>query len=487
MKKICVLGATGYVGGRLVPKLLSEGCDVRACSRSIDKLKSRYWADHSQVELCRGDVHDPEDLNKVLQGVEIAYYLVHSMNPQSADFEDADRKAAQNMVEAAEACGVRRIIYLGGLGKSDDKLSKHLKSRHEVADILRSGNILITVLRAAMIIGSGSASFEILRYLVDRLPIMVTPRWVNTPSQPIGIRNVVDYLYGCAMKEETCGESYDIGGAQILNYRDLMRIYAEEAGLPKRLIIPVPVLTPRLSSLWIHLVTPVPSYIARPLAEGLSNPVVCQDNRIKDIIPLDLYDCRRSIQKALKLVVDDNIKTHWADAGRVPYYAQLQDGDPYWAGGTVLDDKRCREINASCEDVWKVIARIGGETGWYHGTWLWMLRGFIDRLVGGVGARRGRRSQTMIAVGDILDFWRVVSVKDEDHLKLAAEMKLPGVATLEFRLEPKDENQCVLFQKARFHPHGLFGIIYWYCLIPLHEYVFGGMIRKIARRAEDSG
>jgi hypothetical protein len=314
---------------------------------------------------------------------------------------------------------------------------------------------------------------------------MVTPRWVQTPNQPIAIRNVIEYLAGCLIKEETKGETYDIGGSEVLSYYDLMRIYAQEAGLRKRFVIPVPVLTPKLSSLWIHLVTPVPSYIAMPLAAGLKNPVVCKDMRIAKIIPQDLYDCREAIRRALDLVRTNDIVTHWTDAGEVPKYALAQEGDPKWAGGTLLEDKRVIHVKASDKAVWSYISRIGGGTGWYHGTWLWVLRGYIDRMFGGVGVSRGRRDPLKISVGDILDFWRVRSVKENDHLSLAAEMKLPGIATLDFTIKKIDGESCELVQHARFQPRGLAGLCYWYAIMPLHEYVFGGMIKKIAKISEE--
>ncbi len=479
-KKIIVLGATGYVGGRLVAKLLEGGYQVRATGRSKEKLKGRFWADHPHVELFSVDVHEPDSLRQALAGMDIAYYLVHSMNPQSSDFETSDRVAANNMVRIAKECGVKRIVYLGGLGEDDKNLSKHLKSRHEVSEILKSGPVPVTVLRAAMIIGSGSASFEILRYLVERLPVMVTPRWVKTPNQPIAIRNVIEYLYGCAEKDETTGQTYDIGGKEIVSYLELMKIYAEVAGLKKRVFISVPVLTPRLSSLWIHLVTPVPSYIAMPLAEGLRNPVVSKDTRITKIIPQDLLDCRQAISKALEMMNHNDVKTYWADAGEVPRYAMAQAGDPTWAGGTIFEDKRTVMVNASKEKIWEVVSHIGGTTGWYHGTWLWVLRGFIDRLVGGVGSSRGRRNTTDIGVGDVLDFWRVVSVDKNRRLTLAAEMRLPGIALLNFEIKEVSPHSCELLQQARFKPHGLAGLCYWHMLIPMHEYIFGGMIKKIS-------
>lgn len=297
--KILVLGASGYVGGKLVPDLLEKGYTVKATGRSTDKLQKQVWSNHAKVEIVRADVFNLDSLRSALKNVYAVYYLVHSMNLQSSDFERDDRIAAQNLVKIAQETGVRRILYLGGLGDADGNLSKHLRSRHEVSEILKSGSIPVTVLRAAMIIGAGSISFEILRHLVTRLPIMITPRWVRTPNQPIAIKNVITYLIGCLEKDETAGETYDIGGEEILSYADLMRVYAKVAGLRERWIIPVPVLTPYLSSLWIHLVTPIPGYIARPLTEGLRNKVVCRDNRIRDIIKQPLLNSHEAISSAL--------------------------------------------------------------------------------------------------------------------------------------------------------------------------------------------
>ncbi|MCA9397023.1 MAG: NmrA family NAD(P)-binding protein, partial [Candidatus Omnitrophica bacterium] len=340
-KVIAVLGATGYVGGRLVPSLLEKGCRCRAIGRSLDKLKSRSWANHPNIELVKADVSDKSSVTGALKGVHAAFYLVHSMNPSEKDYKEADRKAAENFRLAAEQNGLHQIIYLAGLGDDDDALSDHLKSRREVESILKAGNIPVTIFRAAMIIGSGSASFEILRYLVDRLPVMITPKWVNTPSQPIAIRNVLTYLMECLSQNETLGKTFDIGGPEILTYDELMRIYAIEAGLPRRLIIPVPVLTPRLSSYWIHLVTPVPASIAKPLAEGLKNPVICRNKDILKIIPQELLSAKEAMKRALKRTGDGDVDTSWTDAGRIPPVETISDGDPEWAGGTVYRDVRC--------------------------------------------------------------------------------------------------------------------------------------------------
>jgi len=479
-KLVLVTGATGYIGNRLVPRLLEAGFKVRACSRSMDKLRSKTWSTHPHVELIAADFLDFATVLKAVNGCSFAYYLVHSMNSSSRDFADADRQAALNMVKASEECKLEQIIYLGGLGENDEKLSKHLKSRAEVATLLQSGTVPVTVLRAAMIIGSGSVSFEILRYLVERLPIMITPRWVTTPNQPIAIGNVLNYLIGTLGNTSTYSDTFDIGGDEILTYKDLMMTYAREAGLPKRKIIPVPVFTPRLSSLWIHLVTPVPAYLARPLAEGLKTPVVCKDTRIKKIIPQELWNCETAIRTALNKTQHYEVESHWTDAGLVKHPEWVGSDEPHWAGGTVYKDSRRLVMEGEPSDVWEPLVRLGGTTGWYYGDWLWRLRGLMDRLIGGVGLRRGRRHPYELAPGDALDFWRVLVVKPDERLVLVAEMKLPGQAVLEFRLKKIDENKTEVLQIARFLPTGLLGIIYWYAVTPLHGFVFNGMLKGIA-------
>lgn len=481
---VLVTGATGYVGGRLIPHLLEAGYQVRALGRSVAKLKGRPWAGHPKVELAAGDVLDLESLIQAATGCWAGFYLVHSMMADPKGYTETDRQAAHNMVKASAQAGLDRIIYLGGLGaETDPNLSQHLRSRYEVARILQSGPVPATFLRAAMILGSGSASCEIMRYLVDRLPVMVTPRWVSNPVQPISIRNVLGYLKGCLENDGVKGQTFDIGGPEVVTYRRLFDIYAEEAGLPHRLIIPVPVLTPKLSSYWIHLVTPVPAGIARPLAEGLRNPVICRENRIRQIIPQELLDCRTTIRLALKRVEQQRVDTCWMDAGHAAPPEWLYCGDAPYAGGAVLELAYRIVLAAAPEEVWQPLAKIGGDTGWYFGTRLWKLRGWLDRLMGGVGFRGGRRHPVEIRPGDALDFWRIMEVEPGRRLQLLAEMKLPGQAILEFHIKRLDENRTELIQRARFLPKGLWGMMYWYMLDPFHRWVYRGMLQEIARAA----
>jgi len=481
-KPILVTGATGYVGGRLIPALLEKGYRVRAMARTPAKVACRPWARHDAVELVQGDVLDIESLKKAAAGCRAAYYLVHSMIAQKEKFVEADRRAARCMVKAAAAAGLERIIYLGGLAEAKHgHLSKHLKSRIEVARILQSGPVPATDLRAPMILGSGSASFEILRYLVERLPIMTTPRWVQSLNQPIAIRNVITYLIGSLEHDQTIGQTYDIGGPDIITYRNLLDIYADEARLPKRLIIPVPLLTPTLSALWIHLISPVPKSIALPLTQGLTSDAVCTENRIRSIIPQTLLTCREAIHLALDRIRQERVDSCWTDAGELlePEWAHCGDAD--WAGGTIMACGYRAVMQASPAEVWHCIRRIGGQTGWYFGNYLWRLRGMIDRLAGGVGLRRGRRHPSEIGVGDALDFWRVLEVEAPRRLLLVAEMKTPGEALLEFQITPGGSGQAELQMLSRFLPRGIFGILYWYGLYPFHELIFFGMLKAIAR------
>ena len=476
LPRIAIAGATGYIGGRLVPRLLDVGYPVRCLARSPGKLQGRVWANSPGLEIRGTDLDQIDSIATNLDGCEDAFYLVHSMTSAGAGYSERDRCLASNFAAAARRAGVARIIYLGGLGETGADLSQHLASRREVESALASTGVPVTVLRAAMIIGSGSASFEIMRYLVERLPIMVTPKWVSTPCQPIAVRNVIGYLIGVLVVPETIGSVFDIGGPDVLCYRDIMRVMADELGLRRRWIIPVPVLTPRLSSYWIHLITPLSHNIAKPLAEGLKNPVVCREDRISRLIPQELLSVREAIRAALSRITGRLVETSWSMAGPMP-------GDPDWAGGTVFRDERQAIVNAPDWAVFKAVCRVGGGNGWYAADWLWKIRGWIDILAGGPGLRRGRRDSEAVGYGEALDFWRVVGMDRDILLALRAEMKLPGEARLEFRLEPQSGERCTLRQLALFKPRGLFGLVYWYSVLPFHSIVFAGMLRGIERES----
>lgn len=473
---VAVAGATGYIGGRLVPRLLEEGHRVVCLARSPAKLADRPWATHPNVTIRQAELTDAATLTASLEGCDAAYYLVHSMTSAGAEYAEQDLILASSFAGSARAAGVARIIYLGGLGETGPDLSEHLSSRREVESALGAEGVPVTVFRAAMIIGSGSASFEILRYLVERLPVMITPRWVSTPCQPIAVRNVIGYLAGALGVPETEGGVFDIGGPDVMPYRDIMRVMAEELGLRARWIIPVPVLTPRLSSYWIHLVTPLSHGIAKPLAEGLKNPVVCRDSRITQLIPQPLLGVREAIHAALSKVAGHQVETNWSMAGPIP-------GDPDWAGGAVFRDVREMAVAAPDWAVFRAVCRVGGGHGWYAADWLWRIRGWLDQLVGGPGLRRGRRDPELVSYGEALDFWRVTGLERNRRLALRAEMKLPGEALLQFRIESRGEGASVLRQEALFQPRGLFGLLYWYAVVPLHHIVFRGMVRGIEREA----
>jgi uncharacterized protein YbjT (DUF2867 family) len=478
---VLVTGATGYVGGRLIPRLVARGWKVRAMARSLAKIGCRPWAGDPAVEIVEGDVLDRNSLKRAAAGCDACYYLVHSMNAAKGGYADADREAAANMVAAADEAGLERIVYLSGLGDPDNaNLSPHLRSRHEVEAILHGGTVPVTVFRAAMILGSGSASFEILRYLTERLPVMITPRWVHTPCQPIAIEDVLGYLEDCLDEPRTAGETFDIGGSEVLAYQKIIDIFADAAGLRKRLIIPVPLLTPTLSAYWIHLITPVPASIAVPLTQGLGVPVVCRDERILEILPRQRITCHEAVRRALRRLDAELAETCWTDAGRAvpPEWARCGDAD--YAGGTIFSCGYRVRLRANPEDVWTPVVRIGGETGYYFGELLWKVRGGLDRLAGGVGLRRGRRHPDRLRVGEALDFWRVLELDPPHRLVLLAEMKMPGEAFLEILVTPAGDGITELSMRSRFLPRGLPGLAYWYGLYPFHQWIFKGMLRKMA-------
>ncbi len=481
-QRILVTGATGYIGGRLVPELLDAGHDVRCLVRSPAKLDDETWRD--RVEIVKGDLSDADSLLPALEGIDSAYYLVHSMGG-SADFVAQDREAAAAFRDAAAKAGVRRLVYLGGLGRDDDpKLSIHLKSRHEVGRVLAEGPVPVTELRAAIIIGSGSASFEMLRSLVEILPVMVAPRWVKNRCQPIAIRDILAYLVAVIDEPEAAGRVLEAGGPDVLTYADMMRAYAEVAGLAKRGIVSVPVLTPTLSSHWVGLVTPLPVGLAKPLVESLINEVIVRDRPISDLIEHDSIGFRPALELALTRVADMDVMTRWSDAnlpGRTA--ADPLPTDPDWAGGVVLSDEAEATSKAPPTDLFATVNGIGGKRGWYVTPALWSVRGLADKLVGGVGMRRGRRHPDVMGVGDAVDFWRVEAVERDQLVRLRAEMRLPGEAWLEWRISPNGTGSR-LEQRALFHPKGVLGRLYWYSLIPFHALIFGRMAQRIAAAAE---
>ncbi|MFF5565514.1 SDR family oxidoreductase [Streptomyces sp. NPDC012623] len=481
-----VTGATGYIGGRLVPELLDAGHAVRCLARTPRKLRDYPWVD--RTEVVRGDVTDAASLTSAMAGVDVAYYLVHALGT-GADFAATDRRAARTFAEQAKAAGVGRVVYLGGLtpaGVPERDLSPHLRSRAEVGHLLLGSGPPTVVLRAAVIIGSGSASFEMLRYLTERLPVMVTPSWVHTSIQPIAVRDVLRYLVGCAALPGTVHRAFDIGGPEVLTYRDMMERYAAVAGLPRRLIVPVPVLTPTLSSHWVGLVTPVPRSIARPLTESLRHEVICHEKDIARYVadpPGGLITFDRSVELALRRIQDAQVATRWSSAALPGAPSDPLPTDPDWAGGSLYSDRRQMTVDASRAALWRVIEGIGGENGWYSFPLAWSVRGWLDRFAGGVGLRRGRRDAQRLRVGDSLDFWRVEEIEPGRLLRLRAEMRLPGLAWLELRADRDDDGRTVFRQRALFHPRGLLGHAYWWSVSPFHSVVFGGMARNISRAA----
>jgi uncharacterized protein YbjT (DUF2867 family) len=475
---ILLTGATGYVGGRLLKALQAAGYPVRCLARHPEFLALRV---SPETEIVKGDCLDAASLPATCAGVHTAYYLVHSMG-STGDFTEQDRVAAANFGAAAHAAGVQRIIYLGGLGDAEGRLSTHLRSRHETGAALRASGVPLTELRASIILGSGSLSFELIRALVERLPVMVCPRWVRTPAQPIAIEDVLAYLLAAIELPRGQDGIFEIGGTDRISYAGIMNEYARQRGL-RRLMIPVPFLTPWLSSLWLGLTTPVYARVGRKLIESVEYETTVHDDRALRVFPIRPMGFSQAIRRAIANEDNEYAVTRWSDAissGGVP---------PAWGGmrfGTRLVDSRAVHVPVSSAVAFAVVQRIGGATGWYYANWLWKVRGFIDLLFGGVGMRRGRRHPEELAVGDTVDFWRVEAYEPGRRLRLAAEMKLPGRAWLEFEVQP-DGDGAMIRQTAVFDPVGLLGLLYWYGVYPLHARVFAGTLRGAARAAELCG
>ncbi|MFC0080868.1 SDR family oxidoreductase [Aciditerrimonas ferrireducens] len=485
--RVLVTGATGYIGGRLAPRLLEQGRQVRCLVRDPARLRDVPWA--ADAEVVAGDVLDPASCERALNGCQVAYYLVHQLG-SGPRFAERDRRAASVFAAAARAAGVERLVYLGGLAPREEPLSPHLASRLEVGDLLLGSGVPTAVLRAAVVIGSGSASFEMLRYLTERLPVMVTPRWVRNRVQPIAVRDVLHFLLAAADLPASVSRAFDVGGPEVLTYLAMMQRYAAVAGLRRRVVVPVPVLTPRLSSHWMGVVTPVPAELARPLVESLRHEVVCAEDDLVRLVGEPeggLLPFEEAVALALARVRDHQVTTRWSSATLPGTLAEPLPSDPAWTGGTLLRDEREVTVGAPAEALWPHIEGIGGEHGWYSWPLAWAARGWLDRLFGGVGLARGRRDPDRLVTGDSVDFWRVEELVPGRRLRLRAEMRLPGSAWLELEVEPLGPTRCRYRQRALFAPRGLAGHLYWWAIAPFHEVIFGSMATNLAARAEGRG
>lgn len=483
-KRILVSGATGYVGGRLVPCLLQEGYDVRCFVRSKRRLRAQPWGD--RVDVVEGDAMNEEDLVRAMEGVDAAYYLIHSLGV-GEDFAERDRTLATNFRRAAETRGVDQIVYLGGMRPKGDQQSEHLLSRMETGEYLRDGPVPVTEFRAAQIVGSGSLSFELVRYLTERIPVLICPQWVSTPTQPIAIRNVLEYLMASIETPACRGEIIEIGGADVLTYGEMFEKYAMVRGL-QRTLVPVPFFTPRLSSHWVGLVTPIANSIARPLIEGLDNEVVVDDPEharrlFPDIEPIQF---EAALRLALRRAESEEVPTVWNSArSSVPQKNEMTAELETTEG--LFRETRQVTVDASADTAFRVIKSLGGDTGWLYADALWHLRGWVDQLTGGVGFRKGRRNPTDLRVGDAVDFWRVEAIEETDErrsLRLRAEMKLPGRSWLQFEVEPVDDAVSQITQRVFFEPKGLLGTVYWNAVALPHRLIYAGMMRALRDQVE---
>lgn len=479
-KPVLVTGASGYIGSRLIPALLFKGYPVRAMVRSREKLSCKTWIKHPGLEVAEADLLDSGSLARAVRGCGAAYYLVHSMSSRVEDYAATDRKAASNMAEVAGQEGLERIIYLSGLGEDDPSLSKHLRSRAEVGQILHAGVVPATTLRSAVILGSGSASFELIRFLTERLPVMLTPVWVRTRSQPIAVSNVVNYLIGCLEIPETAGQVYDIGGPDVLRYEDLFRIYAQVTGLTRRIVIKLPFMTPGLLARCAEKITPVPAILSKPLIESMRIPVVCTDNKIRELIPQELLTCRQAMVRSMQILCRDRIQEPWKGDRRPNPPEWFTCGDIYYARGSILELSCLAVLQGTAREFWPLVQSIGGERGWYGTDFLWRIRAVVDRLAGGYGLQQGRRDQSGLKAGDLVDFWRVLEVNPPHGLLLLAEMKMPGEAMLEFQLRDKPSGQVEVEITVRFLPKGLGGLLYWHLSYRLHSLVIRTMLLNMA-------
>ncbi|MFJ3380782.1 SDR family oxidoreductase [Curtobacterium sp. NPDC090217] len=481
--RVLVTGATGYIGGRLVPRLLEAGHAVRVLVRTPQKLDDVPWRE--SIDVVQGDLQDGSAVATAVDGIEAVYYLAHAMGADG-DFEESERDAAQTMATAAHDGGVRRFVYLGGL-HPDGELSKHLRSRKEVGDILLGSGVPTIAYQAGVVIGSGSTSFEMIRHVTDVLPWMPAPRWVRNKIQPIAVRDVLYYLVEALDIPAEVNRTFDIGGPDVLRYGQMLNGYAVEAKLPQRPITALPVMTPGLAAHWFNMVTPIPRKLATPIIESLQFECVQREHDIDDVVPRPeggLTSYRRAVRLALTKMRTAEVETSWRSATLSSTPADPLPSDPDWAGHTVYSDDRTRHTSAPPEAVWSVVESIGGENGWYSFPLAWVARGWMDKIAGGVGLNRGRRDPKRLEQGDALDWWRVERLDRGHYLRLRAEFKSPGRAWLEMTVTPTDDGGCDYHQRALYFPQGLAGRLYWYSILPFHGVIFPGMVERITARAE---